>query len=89
MLGDCAVLREADKPPRTLMLSKPRDGADYGLIVHCRLTDDPIQPARPQTGLGWGRLRFWPLGAVPLDGVSTAAIEGTADQMWFQVLVYR
>jgi hypothetical protein len=23
-----------------------------------------------------------PLGAVPLDGVSAAAIEGTVDQMW-------
>jgi hypothetical protein len=24
-----------------------------------------------------------PLGAVPLDGVSMAAIEGVTDQMWF------
>jgi hypothetical protein len=27
-------------------------------------------------------IRFWPLGAVPLDGVSTASIEGGADQRW-------
>jgi hypothetical protein len=28
----------------------------------------------------------WPLGAVPLDGVSTAAIEGDADEMWLQTV---
>ena len=33
--------------------------------------------------------RKWPLAAVPLDCVSTSAIEGTADQMWFQAVVDR
>src|SRR5260370_11427776 len=29
---------------------------------------------------------IWGLGAVPLEGVSTAAIEGAANQMWLQTV---
>jgi len=35
------------------------------------------EPSFRSTGV---QVRTWPLGAVPLDGVSTAAIEGTTDQ---------